>query len=284
MPTAVSLSPNGRSAAVGHDALISLVILVPASGIPLSAQTLNVSARTGDLVLDGNGFVHVFPLVDQHVSIHTVRTATNTETISSGRTIYANTKARLHPSGSYMYGADNGLSPSDIEKYSAPATGAVAYQYDSPYHGDYAMCGNLWFAEDGNTIYTACGNTFSSSTTQSQDMVYRGALSLSSSQYYSKSIRWLSHSGETKQIGLIEEDTFCKSQSDNSGCKDRISFFESDFLNLTARYAMPPRTVNGTAQAQEPLFIFHSSDGSKRYVVARLPNSAATEAYLHLLQ
>ena len=286
-PTAVSVSPDGRSAAVGHDALITLVTpLSSATGSSLSGRTLNVSARVGDLVLDGDGYVHVFPKTDQHVNIHTVHIATNTESLNSGRTIYANTKGRLHPSGSVMYGADNGASPSDIEKYSTPSSpvSGTSYLYDSPYHGDYAMCGNLWFAEDGSTIYTACGNTFSSSTTQSQDMLYRGAMSLTRSQYYDYQVRSLSQSGETKEIVLIEQDWFCKSNDPTANCKDRVSVFESDFLNRTASYSMPSQTVNGTSQWQEPLFVFHSSNGSARYLLARLPQAAAAETYLHRLQ
>lgn len=285
VPTAVSLSPDGRSAAVGHDALITLVNLIPATaGGSLSAQNLNVAAQVGDLVLDGNGYVHVFPESDQHVSIHTVRIATNTETLNSGRTIYARTKGRLHPSGSVMYGANNGLSPSDIEKYSAPANGAVAYLYDSPYHGDYAMCGNLWFAENGSTIYTACGNTFSSSTTQSQDMIYRGAMALTRGDFGSYVVRSLTHSGETKEIVLIEQNGNCGSQSGSTDCKDRVSYYESDFLNRTASYAVPPQNLDGTPQRQEPLFVFHNGSGSMRYLLTRLPQAAATETYLHRLQ
>ncbi len=285
LPTAVSVSPDGRSAAVGHDALITVVDLLPAGATSsLSGRTLNVSARVGDLVLDGNGYVHVFPKTDQHVNIHTVHIATNTETLNSGRTIYADTKGRLHPSGSVIYGANNGLSPSDIEKYSAPVSGGVAYLYDSPYHGDYAMCGDLWFAEDGSTIYTACGNTFSSSSTQSQDMIYRGAMNLTRGDYYGYEVRSLTQSGETKEIVLIEQDRVCKSLSPTADCKDRVSFFESDFLNRTNSYSMPPQTVNGTSQRQEPLFVFHSGNGSARYLLARLPQAAATETYLHRLQ
>lgn len=288
-PTAVSVSPDGRSAAVGHDALITLVSpLSSGTTSNLSSRTLNVSARTGDLVLDGNGYVHVFPKTDQHVNIHTVNITTNTETLNGGGTIYADTKGRLHPSGSVMYGANNGLSPSDIEKYSTPSSqlfgGTTTYLYDSPYHGDYAMCGNLWFSEDGGTIYTACGNTFSSSTTQSQDMLYRGAMSLTRGDYYGYEVRSLSQSGETREIALIEQDRYCKSQFPGSNCKDRVSFFESDFLNRTASYAMPPQTVNGTSQPQEPLFVFHSGNGSARTLLARLPQAAVTETYLHRLQ
>ena len=68
--------------------------------------------------------------------------ATGEETTSSGYSIYAGTVAKLHPGGKAMYGADNGISPSDIEKYDIQS-GTASVLYDSPYHGDYAMCGDL---------------------------------------------------------------------------------------------------------------------------------------------
>ena len=75
----------------------------------------------------------------------------------------------LHPSGDYIYGADQGIFPSDIEKYDI-RSGNLIYLYDSPYHGDYAMGGNLWISEDGLRIFTALGNVFRSSVNQDTDM------------------------------------------------------------------------------------------------------------------
>lgn len=277
VPTSVSVSPDGSLAAVGHDALISYVTLAPITGGAPTVRTLNVSARAGDVVLDGNGFIHVFPQVDQFVNIHTVRAATNTETLS-GAQIYAGTRARLQPGANFMYGADNGVSPSDIEKYSAPSNGAVQYLYDSRYHGDYAMCGNLWFSESGSAIYTACGNVFRSATTQEQDMLYNGQIALPQNGHI---IRSLAQSDETKEILLIEKSR-CFSSSDD--CTDFVSLHESDFLGLIERYQLPPFMLSGNPQRQEPLFVFQSSNGSNRFVIATLPDAGAAETYVHRLQ
>jgi len=40
-------------------------------------------------VLDGNGYVPALPRIDQWVSIHTVHSATNTETLSTGVSLRA---------------------------------------------------------------------------------------------------------------------------------------------------------------------------------------------------
>ena len=285
VPTSVSVSPNGNTAAVGHDALISIVTLasiVPGSG--LSVRTLNVTAPVGDVVLGGNGFVHAFPAADQTVHIHTVQISTNSETLNTGGSIYERTKAKLHPNGSSMYGANNGLSPDDIEKYSAPANGAVAYLYDSRYHGDYQMCGDLWFAETGGVLYTACGNTFQTADNAAQDIVYGGALSLTRGSYFGYQIRWLSQSSETSEIGLIEHDLECKRVTPGTDCGDHVRFYNSNSLAAGMAYSMPKRTVNGVEYRQLPLFLFHSANGASRYVIAKTDANSGPVFFLHRMQ
>jgi hypothetical protein len=68
--------------------------------------------------------------------------------------IYGSTRARLHPAGDRMYGAHQGISPSDVERYDF-ANQPVRVAYDSPYHGECPMCGDLWFTEDGSRIVAA---------------------------------------------------------------------------------------------------------------------------------
>jgi hypothetical protein len=276
-PMSVSVSPDGTHAAVGHDALVSVVDLSQLQQTGATVPViLNVSTAAFDIVLDGHGYVHVFPLTDQWVNLHSIEIATNTETLGTGRSIYAGEHGRLHPSGDFIYGANNGLSPSDIEKFDVSG-GAATYLYDSPYHGDYGMCGDLWFKDDGTTVYTRCGNTFRTSTTQAQDMVYSGKLQLSSSQYYAYLITSLSQSSATKEIALIETDNSCFSGSD-ADCYSHLAVYESDFLNRLSVRSLAPVPVAGTAYAQRGMLVFHSADGQHRYMISRLlemPDPAA---------
>ncbi|MDP3856515.1 MAG: hypothetical protein Q8Q73_02000 [Stagnimonas sp.] len=282
VPAAVSVSPDGRSAAVGHDALVTVVDLTTAGLASPGKVLLNTTIDVLDVVLTGNGYVHAFPRRDQWEEIHSIQIATNIETLSSGGLIYAGTLAKLHPSGTKMYGANNGLSPSDIERYGV-RTGTATYDYDSPYHGDYEMCGNLWMHETGLHIYTACGNVFKASDVRAQDMTYTGHLQLSTSEYYGFRIVSLSHSSETKNIVLLEEDAYaCGPYQTGEQCYTRVGYYESDFLNLTARYSMAPVTVSGQVYRERGLFAFHNAAGSTRYLISRLvgmPNPTA-EYYL----
>ena len=282
-PTAVSIGPDGLTAAVGHDALISIVDLQTVGQPSAPAPTvLNVSVDVFDLVLDGRNRVHTLPREDQWESIHTVDIATNTEVVGTG-SLYAGARGRLHPEGDFLYTANNGLSPSDIEKWDITGDQAVIL-YDSPYHGDYEMCGDLWFEETGVTIYTACGNTFRSSTVQSTDMTYSGALVLSESDFYNYFIRHLSQSAATTEIALIEYEWYgCVVSSDP--CYTHLALYESLFLNRQAVYSIGPISVAGNSYAQEGLFVFHDATGDDKYLISKLdgmPNPLA-EYYLSVV-
>jgi hypothetical protein len=109
-PSSVSVSPDGRTAAVGHDAWVSYVDLTARS-----VKAIPTSVDVYDVVLAGNGWIYAFPRRDQWCSIVGVEIATGRQ-VDSSNSIYAGTVARLHPSGTAMYGADRGLMPSDIEK------------------------------------------------------------------------------------------------------------------------------------------------------------------------
>lgn len=285
-PTAVSLAPDGLSAAVGHDALISIVDLanVGQAGAP-APLLLNVSADVFDLVLDGRRKVHAFPRIDQWVSAHSVDIATNTETLGLG-TLRAGSHARLHPSGDFIYAADNGLSPSDIAKWNI-TTGVARLMYDSPYHGDYGMCGNLWFNTTGTTIYTACGNSFRSSTTQSLDMVYAGRLQLSTGFLGGPLvIGSLSHSPTRGEVAVVEFDSYgCASFTTNAPCNTRLSVHEATLLNRRSVNSIAPVTVSGNGYRQRGLFVFDDSTGARRFLITRLLGypDPATEFQLSII-
>lgn len=269
-PKALSISPDGQSAAVGHDALVSHFGL---ADLTLAPKMLNVSANVGDLVLDGRGRVHVFPASDQWVSVHSIDVATNTEQLRYGPR--AGTRVRLHPNGSSVYGANNGLSPDDLEHYDISG-GVGARLRDSPYHGDHPICGNLWLSEDGNTIYTACGRAFRASLDANQDMRYAGTLGLSSSTTFGFRVQSLSQSAARREIALLEEPWYECNIGGGSGCVSHLNVYESDFLSRSAVYSLQPVLVAGATYRQRGLFVFHRNDGV-RVLISRLdgmPNPA----------
>lgn len=245
---AVSLHAAGKLAAVGHDGWISLVDLTTNT----ITKTLAVSADLNDVVYGANGYVYGFPARDQWSSIHAVHIASSVETLSGAATIYAGTVARMHPAGDRMYGANRGLSPSDIERYDV-STGPVTGAHDSPYHGDFAMCGNLWFSEDGARIFTACSNVFRASNVPADDMRFNGALQ------GALSIEHLDHSAAAQRVAAV-----LTAPSADVG----VALFEDQFLNRVGSLALPAVVVAGKSYTTKGRFAFFNAAGTQLYVLA----------------
>lgn len=278
-PTAVSISPDGRHVAIGHDALITVVDLatVGQPGAP-APVLLNVATTVFDMAFDGRGRIHVVPAQDQWVGMHTVDVASNTAQVG-GWMLRAGSHARLHPSGDFVYTADNGLSPSDIAKWEVTAATPVLL-YDSPYHGDYGMCGNLWFSESGSHIYTACGNTFSSSTVRASDMVYTGRFELTGPAYQ---VSWAEANAARGEVSLIEHSgwgctiTFHASEP----CYNHLGTWDAQFLTRKSLYSLPPVLHAGVVRDQAGLFVFYHSTGVRRFLLSKLAaGTGVAPAYL----
>jgi hypothetical protein len=263
-PTSVSVSPDGLSAAVGHDGYVSYVRLSPA---PLLVEkVIPTTADVFDVVLAGNGYAYAFPRIDQWVQIHCLRLATGAETLSTGYSVRAGTRAKLHPAGTWIYGADNGLSPADIEKYDVSG-GTAAVVGDSPYHGDYAMCGDLWISDDGLRIFTACGNTFHSNATQGStagsDMTYAGALEGTTG------VEWLDHSAVAGLVIAIPAANPYSYPPAPVTTDAELRVYGDDYLARLETIAFPRIGVGGRGFVAHGRFAFFSSDGTRRFVVAR---------------
>jgi hypothetical protein len=273
LPTALTLSPDGRQAAVGHDAKVSWVNLNT-----LERKLLDTSAQVFDLALDANGFVYIMPKVDQWVAVHVIDVAHNTET-EQGWLLYAGSHGKLHPSGTALYTADNGLSPSDIARWNLDGQGLITRVQDSPYHGEYGMCGNLWFSEDGATIYTACGNTFRSSADKASDMRYTGKLALTPTSYYWSKIDALSQSGAANEVVALDHSLdACEISVGTTGCYHHLSFYNSDTQALLKRWGYPLVTVAGLRYTQHGVAVFHGPAGQGLFLITRLvdmPNPAS---------
>jgi hypothetical protein len=251
-PTSVSVSPSGTEAVVGHDGWISKVTLSPGS----TATSYPVTAPTLDIVHGGNGWAYVFPTQNQWQNIRCVNLTTGAETLGSGL-IYAGTLGRKNPVRSAIYGADNGISPSDIELYDI-TNGTSMLVRDSPYHGDYAMCGNLWFSDDGNRIFTACGNVFRSSTNPSVDMTYNG--NLAGAPY----IGFVDHSDQANLVAVIPRNSWMM-----TGADTKVRFYEEQFLGFVSEIALPPMVINSALVPTGGRFVFWRSDGLQFYVILR---------------
>jgi hypothetical protein len=252
VPNVVAVQPDGQFAAVGHDGWVSYVNLATRT----VTRVYPVTTDAIDIVLPGNGWVYVFPRTDQWTSIRSIRLSDGAESLSG--TMRAGTLARLHPSGRYIYGANNGLSPSDFEKYDI-RSGAAIVMYDSPYHGDYAFNGNVWISDDGLRLFARSGNAFRSSEAQAEDMRYAGKLQDMTV------VQWAAQSAAAARVLALPGSACC---GDASASELRV--YESAFLAFQGALTLPRFAVPGVGSVRsEGKFVFFKGDGQRAYLLAR---------------
>jgi len=266
-PLCVSVSQDGNHAVVGFNGGFVYVDLNTMEVIDNYAVTTNPF----DIVLAPNNWVYVIPAQGQWVRIKCINLSTGVETDHTGSSVRHQTKIKLHPSGDYIYGADNGLSPSDFEKYDITG-GTATYLYDSPYHGTYAFSGNIWIAEDGNRLFARSRNVFNSTTTQSSDMTYNGML------VGEGSVTTLDFSADAEIVYAI-----LTSGSSWSGTPaSEITKYETDFLSLQGtiplpRFLIPDGSGGGTFYDSQGHFGFFNAAGTKFHVVVKVEDGSGAQ-------
>lgn len=266
-PTCVSVSPDGTKAVVGHDSHVTYVDLLTETVLTVN----DVSCEALDIVLANDGWTYVFPRRDQWTTIRCLNVTTSNAMVTAhtGFSIYAGVKAKLHPSGKFVYGAQNNISPSDIEKYDIQ-NGTAHYLYDSPYHGDYEMGGDLWFEESGERLFTRAGTVLRTSETQSQDMVYNGTITFEDE--YS-SIGWLDQLDSKKEIYLVLQ----KYHWYDEPTPPYVYVYNSDNLTyITKRRLEDYIIVDGDNLAVYnacPYYVFAHSDGTQLFVITKADGS-----------
>lgn len=265
-PLHVSVNPAGTHAAVSHDGHVSLVELAT----PSIVKTVTIPTTGGDIVLNGRNVAYVFPRSDQWVNVHSINLTTGVRGTSPYPGPYANARIRLHPSGDWIYSASNGLSPSDIEKYDA-RTDTAKRMYDSPYHGDYAMNGNLWISGDGSRIFVRAGNVFRASTAQSEDMRYAGALSGATT------VNWVVHRDATSRVYVLGAPASSTPWDPATIVVTEVRSYEPQFLGFQGTARLPKFTAGSTDYQSEGHYAFASADGTKLYVLVRAPGSSGLQ-------
>jgi hypothetical protein len=253
VPTTVSIGPDGRSAAVGHDGIVSLVDLLTRT----VTRTYPISTDALDVVLAGNGFVYVFPQQDQWVPIHAIDLATGAETTRG--TIYAGTVGKLHPSGDYIYTASNGLTPSDMAKYDI-RHGTPVPLWDSPYHGEYDFGGDFWLVDRGTRVLTRAGNVFRASAVESEDLRFAGQL---------PGLGLVRFAADSWTLGRVYALGAASGDPASEYSTPTLHVFAAATLNALGTVALPRIPANGTTVAADGFFAFVGGDGTRLYVLER---------------
>jgi len=258
--TSVGVAPDGLTAVVGHNAFVTNVDLVAGTII----KTWPVAAVLGDVVVAGNGYAYLFPSTPSFDTIHSLNLATGAEVTTGSFLGFEGTRARLHPDGTAIYGADNNVSPADIRKFDISG-GATVTGYDSPYHGDYPMCGDLWLSEDGARIFTACGNVFRATSTRTTDMTYAGALEATTR------VRHLVDSTAAGEVLAVPGLGFLGTGHED----EQLLVFASDFLTRKPSVPVSPFITPAGTFTGHGRFVFRGANGTSRWALVQADAASA---------
>jgi hypothetical protein len=132
-----------------------------------------------DLVATSNGHLVVSSGSGQWTYMRAFDAVTGAET-GAAANVRHQSRLTLHPSESRVYAANTDLSPSDIERYDLSPSGGLVRRWDSPYHGNHRMSGNVWASPLGDILITRGGDVFAVGATQATDMQYISGLSTGS--------------------------------------------------------------------------------------------------------
>jgi hypothetical protein len=261
-PTCVSISPDGTKATVGHDKHVTYIDLMAETVLTVN----EVSCDALDIVLTDNSWTYVFPRRDQSERIRCLNVSTDLalETLHTGSYIYAGTKAKLHPSGKFIYGAQPHY---EMEKYDIQE-GTARYLYQAPSYS-YSTDGDLWFEENGERAFTRSGTVVKTNDVQSTEMVEVGEIALESS--YTR-IAWLDHLELKNEVYMVLEGGYVEYDNQIPN-PPYIYVYNSEDLTYKTKIRTEDFHLNTEygpiTQAAEPCFVFAHSNGTQLYVITK---------------
>ena len=263
-PTCVSVAQDGETAVVGHNGHITYVNLISKSII----NSYSISCNALDIVLGNNKWAYVFPKDGQWTYIRSINLNLSYDN-ESNRTIYnqihEGTLGRLHPSGNYIYSA-NDLSPSTIKKVYIP-NGDITNTYESKFEGGYSTHPNIWFSEDGRRVFSEKKIVLKTSDINSLDMSYNGKIEPNVNSF----IKWLDFSTLKNSIYVIAFE------GDYSYQKIIPYIFTYDASNLVFKKKLELEKIflsddkgGGTNYTSEPNFVFSNSLENRLYALTKV--------------
>lgn len=268
MPTCVSVSPDGTKAVVGYDAHVSYVDLTT-----LQVLTTNdISYNAYDAVVTSNGWAYLVPRTGQWVNLRCIDVTTSGSQDCQGCQIRSATKIKLDVSENYVYGTDNGLSPSSIEKYDIRDFVAHAmYDAGGEPHGD------LWLSENGDRIFTRGRTAYRTSEDQEQDLSIIGKIPVEGANYATRCY-WIEHSERSKSLYLIVNKDYGDVNDHFVYVHDSDGFQQKDKIQME-KYMTTDASGSVTFFDAEPHFVFANTNGEEIYVLTKAVGSDLTNPW-----
>lgn len=261
-PTSLALSPDGKTAVVGHNHGVTHINLQTASVLDFYD---NLGFNVFDIALGANGIAYATPANDLWGVLESINLGTGQAQGSINVSHISNSYLQIAPSLNALYVLDKGSLVPDLFKTNV-ATPPLGL-YDSPFNGDYDLGGTsakgFWLTEDGAYILTAGETLFRTAATQDQDMLYQRSVSDNDNDSTTTLIH-ADHSQEAGKFVVILDKGITGMSSDY-----RIKTYTAPQLALLEEKKLSEMSLDKSSDPVIPQFVFFNSDGTKRYAVLK---------------
>lgn len=268
-PSCVSVSPDGRMAAVGHDGYLTIVDLETRT----ITHTWPVTADVGDVVLTNpvtvgartTRFAELYPQVDQWEELHAVDVDIGLEKLGSSWGVYAGGALKLRPGTSQLILMDpDTISPQQVYAYTVGADGVPVYQFESPYWGDYGMGETFWVSSDGVQILFASGYRFRAS-----DLSYAGKTVLGP---LAAADAFIPTSGTGKWI--VQPATTYYGSTDAAPRDGSFYVLDAEYLANPVRTDYPKLGAGAVAYPVHGRWVFFDASGTRAIAIVQVDAEA----------
>jgi Putative binding domain, N-terminal len=256
-PLSMAVSPDGLHAAVGHDTSVSYINLSTAS----VERTFTIASPAQTLTLSST-WIYVLPTYEGNVFSLNISTGAVSQLFA-----FYGSGARFNAAVNALYGTRDGISPNDILRYDI-STGPITNQTDSIYHGDYPVCGPVFFSLDGSRIYDGCATVFHASNDASLDMRYVTTFAGITS------MRSLAESAAIKRIALIQSPSNFQPVSSSPISDSVVLLYDTDYLNPAGQFTLADFQAPGVSYKAHGKWVFFNAAASMLYVVAQADQSS----------
>ncbi|NTU82792.1 MAG: hypothetical protein HGA45_26055 [Chloroflexales bacterium] len=256
-PTAVALSPDGRLAAVGHDAQVSYIDLVAGRVLKL----IDVPINSASIAIGRDGWIYMASQQQVQQSLYAIDPDTG-HTKSSNTLIYV-ARLRFEPTGTYLYSGDSDSARGMGLWRLTSATSLLNEAGLSRHKAHMPTCGDFWISADSTRIVTACGDVVNAIPESEQELGVLGKLEGLHEDFFYPQLRAVFH---VEQAGRLIAIPRWHSEAVWLPGENQLIFYDYPALRQEALVALPDMRIDNQLRRSSGRFIFAEPDGM-HYIV-----------------